>query len=149
MALQGTLDPARLWRGMEGKFNIFAVLGKRMDWLSQRQSVLADNIANSDTPNYVPRDLNEAEFARVLRNHLPAVDPKATHGAHLQGTAARGGPANSERQHAPYETSPSGNAVILEEQLIKVAKTQSDYQTIVNLYRKHMDMFRTALGRGG
>jgi flagellar basal-body rod protein FlgB len=134
---------------MEGKFNIFSVLGKRMDWLSQRQSVLADNIANSDTPNYVPRDLNEAEFARVLRSHLPAVGPEATHGAHLQGTAARGGPANSERQDAPYETSPSGNAVILEEQLIKVAKTQSDYQTIVNLYRKHMDMFRTALGRGG
>jgi hypothetical protein len=33
--------------------------------------------------------------------------------------------------------------------LIKVTKTQSDYQMIVNLYRKHMDMVRTALGRGG
>ena len=134
---------------MEAKFNIFAVLGKRMDWLSQRQSVLAENIANADTPNYVPRDLNEAEFARALRNHLPVVDPKATHGAHLRATAARGGPANSMRQDEPYETSPSGNAVILEEQLIKVAKTQSDYQIMVNLYRKHMDLFRTALRRGG
>ena len=136
-------------RGMEGKFNIFAVLGKRMDWLSQRQQVLAENVANADTPNYVPRDLDEAEFGRILRNQLSPMAPKATHAAHLRGTVQRGGPANSTRQKDPYETSPSGNAVILEEQLIKVAKTQSDYETIVNLYRKHMDMVRTALGRGG
>ena len=133
---------------MEGKFNIFTVLGKRMDWLSQRQKVLADNIANSDTPNYVPRDLNEAEFLKVLRTQLPAVEPRATHATHLRGTVQHGGPARIERQKDPYETSPSGNAVIIEEQLIEVAKTQSDYQMIVNLYRKHMDMFRTAV-RGG
>ena len=134
---------------MEGKFNIFAVLGKRMDWLSQRQQVLAENVANADTPNYEPRDLDEAEFGRILRNQLSPMAPKATHATHLRGTVQRGGPANSTRQKDPYETSPSGNAVILEEQLIKVTKTQSDYQTIVNLYRKHMDMVRTALGRGG
>jgi flagellar basal-body rod protein FlgB len=134
---------------MEGKFDIFAVLGKRLDWLSQRQQVLAENVANADTPNYVPRDLDEAEFRRILRNQLSPMGPKATHAAHLRGTVQRGGPANSTRQKDPYETSPSGNAVVLEEQLIKVAKTQSDYQTIINLYRKHMDMVRTALGRGG
>ncbi len=135
-------------RGMEEKFNIFAVLGKRLDWLSQRQQVLAENVANADTPNYVPRDLDEAEFGRILRNQLSPMSPNATHAAHLRGTVQRGGPANATRQKDPYETSPSGNAVILEEQLIKVTKTQSDYQMIVNLYRKHMDMVRTALGRG-
>ncbi len=130
---------------MEGKFNIFSVLSKRMDWLSQRQKVLADNVANSDTPNYVPRDLNEAEFQNVLRNRLPAVEPTATHAGHMRGTMQSGGPARIQRQKNPYETSPSGNAVILEEQLIEVAKTQSDYQMIVNLYRKHMDMYRMAV----
>ncbi len=133
---------------MEGKFNIFAVLGKRMDWLSQRQKVLADNIANADTPNFKPRDLNPSEFHRILRSRSPDVNPRATHAAHLQGTSLRGGPARVERQGETWETSPSGNAVVLEEQLIKVQETQSDYETMVNLYRKHMDMFRTAL-RGG
>ncbi|MHA1152522.1 MAG: flagellar basal body protein, partial [Alphaproteobacteria bacterium] len=38
-----------------------------MEWLSQRQKVLADNIANADTPNYQPRDLNPSEFQRILR----------------------------------------------------------------------------------
>jgi flagellar basal-body rod protein FlgB len=130
---------------MADKFNIFAVLGKRMDWLSQRQKVLADNIANADTPNYQPRDLNPSEFHRVLRSQSPEVATRATHAAHLQGTAALGGPARVERQDKPWETSPSGNAVVLEEQLIKVSKTQTDYQTMTNLYRKHMEMFRTAL----
>jgi flagellar basal-body rod protein FlgB len=134
---------------MEEKLNIFAVLSKRMEWLSQRQKVLADNIANADTPNFQPRDLNPNEFQRILRNQSPNLNPRATHAGHLQGTALRGGPARVERQGKTWETSPSGNAVVLEEQLIKVEKTQSDYQTMVNLYRKHMDMFRTALRGGG
>ena len=56
---------------MEGNLNIFAVLSKRMEWLSQRQKVLAENIANSDTPNFRPRDLNPSEFQRVLRSRSP------------------------------------------------------------------------------
>ncbi len=130
---------------MEGKLNLFAVLGKRMEWLSQRQKVLADNIANADTPNYQPRDLNPGEFYRILRKQSPDLKPRATDAAHLQGRASRGGPARVERQGKTWETSPSGNAVVLEEQLIKVSKTQSDYDTMVNLYRKQLDMFRTAL----
>jgi flagellar basal-body rod protein FlgB len=137
-----------LGRGMEDKFNIFAVIGKRMDWLSQRQRVLADNVANADTPNYQPHDLKPGEFERALRSRSPDVIPRTTHAAHIRGTAANGGPASIVRQSNTWETSPSGNAVVIEEQLIKVSKTQSDYQTMVNLYRKHMDMFRTAL-RGG
>lgn len=134
---------------MEGKLNIFAVLGKRMDWLSQRQKVLAENIANADTPNYKPRDLNPGEFQRILRTRSPELIPRTTNAAHLRGTTASGGPARVDRQGTTWETSPSGNAVVLEEQLIKVSKTQTDYDMVVNLYRKHMDMFRTALRGGG
>ncbi len=131
--------------GMQDKFNIFDILSKRLDWLNQRQRVLADNIANSDTPGYVPRDLNEGHFKSVLRTELAPVDPKTTHASHIRGTVVRDGPAMVERQNDAWETSPSGNAVILDEQLIKIAKTQSDHQLISNLYRKHMDMIILAL----
>jgi flagellar basal-body rod protein FlgB len=119
-----------------------------MDWLSQRQRVLARNISNSDTPDYVPRDIKESQFRRILRDRVEPVVPQATNPRHMHGTAVKGGPARSEAQAKTYETSPAGNAVVLEEQLIKVTKTQTDYQTMTNLYRKHMDMFLTAL-RGG
>ncbi len=133
---------------MEGKVNLFALISKRMDWLSQRQGILAHNIANSDTPDFVPRDLDEKSFKRILGRRLGPVNPTATHIRHLPGTLVRGGPARSRAQ-TPYETSPSGNAVILEQQLIEVAGTQFNFQTMTNLYRKHMDMFRMVLRGGG
>ena len=135
---------------MIGKVGIFDALVRRMTWLGQRQQVLAQNVANSDTPDYVPQDLKDGPFGRMLARRLAAVEPAATHPAHLRGAAhptAR--PTDGEDQRERFETAPSGNAVVLEEQLIKMAETQMDYQTMTNLYRKHMQMLRTALGRGG
>ena len=134
---------------MDGKINLFSAIAKRMDWLGQRQRVLADNIANSDTPKFVPRDLKEGQFASLLQARSGPVQPRTTNAAHLSGTLRQDGPARAVAQGAPYETSPAGNAVVLEEQLIKVAKTQDEYQVMTNLYRKHMAMFRTALRGGG
>jgi len=47
------------------KIPVFAAITKRMHWLNQRQKVLADNIANSDTPGYAPKDLKEINFKRI------------------------------------------------------------------------------------
>jgi flagellar basal-body rod protein FlgB len=108
-------------------------------------TVLAKNIVNVDTPEYAPRDLSMRRFCRVLRGQMTRVDPVATDAAHLRGTASEPGAARTYRVETPYETSPSGNAVILEEQLIKIGETQTNYQMMTNLYRKHMEMFRMAL----
>lgn len=134
---------------MDGKPNLFAVIAKRMDWLGQRQRILAENIANSDTPKYQPRDLDEGQFQTLLRRSIQPVNPVRTSASHLGGTVPKDGPARADRQKETYEASPVGNAVVLEEQLMKVAKTQDDYQTMTNLYRKHMDLFRLALRGGG
>jgi len=135
---------------MDGKLNIFEAIAKRMVWLGQRQQVLARNIANSDTPNFIPQDLKQGPFERVLARSVAPVRPAATHAKHIEGQAGRSArPAESADQRERFETAPSGNAVVLDEQLIKVAETQMDYQTMTNLYRKHTQMIRAALGRGG
>ena len=36
---------------------ILSMLRTRMQWHQERQQVLAENVANADTPNYRPRDL--------------------------------------------------------------------------------------------
>ncbi len=134
---------------MSGKINIFEALVRRMSWLGQRQQVLTQNLANADTPGYVPQDLKDGPFARLLARRVAPVAPATTHPAHLRGAPERAArPADSEDQRERFETAPSGNAVVLEEQLIKMAETQMDYQTMTNLYRKHIQMLRTALGRG-
>ncbi len=147
----GAVDHQRVPNGevMEGKLDIFDAIARRMAWLGQRQHVLAQNVANSDTPDYVPQDLQGGPFARLLVRKLPEVTPAATHPKHLRAAGSSERPGELEDQRDRFETAPSGNAVVLEEQLIKVAETQMNYQTMTNLYRKHMQMIRTALGRGG
>lgn len=119
-----------------------------MSWLNQRQEVLAQNIANADTPDYVPQDLEPMEFRRVLHKVEP-VAPARTDPAHLVGTLGAPKPFREETPRHRYETAPAGNAVVLEDQLINVADTQMEYQLVTNLYRKHVGMIKTALGYGG
>ena len=130
------------------KLPLFALVTKRMAWLSQRQGILAENIANADTPGYRPRDLKPVDFRRMLSAQSNELSPQRTEVAHLTPTK----PAEEYRsmeQPEPYETSLSGNAVVVEEQMMKVAETAMAYQTTANLYQKHLDMIKAVLGRGG
>ena len=49
---------------------------------------------------------------------------------------------------ARFEVTPSGNAVSLEDEMMKVSQNQSDYQLAASLYQKSLQMLRTAVGRG-
>ncbi|WP_299391266.1 flagellar basal body rod protein FlgB [Pelagibius sp.] len=130
---------------MDGKPGLFSLLAKRMDWLGQRQKVLAQNIANADTPKFVPHDLKAQEFRRLIeRQAMPMLRPEATQAGHIQ-TSSLGDSHRSTEQKERYETAPSGNAVVIEEQLVKVAQTQSDFNAITNLYRKQVAMMKMAL----
>ncbi|WP_340118642.1 flagellar basal body rod protein FlgB [Pelagibius sp. 7325] len=130
---------------MDAKPGIFSLLGKRMDWLGQRQQVLAQNIANADTPDYVPHDLKPQEFRRMVeRSFAPNLKPVATQGGHIQSSSLKADDRGVEDKN-PYEIAPSGNAVVVEEQLVKVTQTQNDYNAITNLYKKQVAMFKMAL----
>ena len=130
------------------KIPLFSALTKRMAWLGERQKVLAHNIANSDTPNYTPRDLKPVDFRAMTENVSRQVTIKTTNVRHLTGLTPQAKKFEVEEQSEVYETTPTGNSVVLEEQLMKVSETVMDYQVMANLYRKHVNMIRTALGRG-
>jgi len=49
------------------KMTIFKMVNKRMDFLSQRQKVLSENVANADTPKYHPKDLKPIDFRAMVR----------------------------------------------------------------------------------
>jgi flagellar basal-body rod protein FlgB len=130
------------------KLPIFAMMSKRMAWLAQRQQVLAQNIANADTPGYRPRDLKPLGFKELARSSLASLRPKVTHAAHIataSGARETGFPQTVQKESV--ETTLSGNAVVLEEQLMKASQTAMDYETTTNLYRKHISMIKDALGR--
>lgn len=113
-----------------------ALAERRLAWLDGRQRVLARNVANADTPGFVPRDA--APFGAALAR-LASTDPR-----HL---APRGeGLARPAR--GALDVAPNGNAVSLEEQALKVADTDQQHALALGLHRKYLAMFRTALGRG-
>jgi flagellar basal-body rod protein FlgB len=130
------------------KIGLFKLLADKMDWHTQRQQVLAQNIANADTPDYQARELVNFDFRKEMRQSA-RLEPVATTPGHLAGTVPPGSDFKNSKLKTPYETAPDGNAVVLEEQMMKVGKNASDFQTITNLYRKQIGMFKTVLGRGG
>ena len=126
---------------------LFSLLNGRMSWLSSRQSVLAENVANADTPNYVARDVKPMDFDGMVAG---AAGGKGVNGLSMTNARhidvhARKGAAEPEQAVGEGGT-PTGNVVSIEQEMIKLSDTQIQYQTATNLYQKAVNMFRTALG---
>jgi len=131
------------------KVPLFEMMAKKLAWLGARQQVLATNIANSDTPGFKPRDVKPLDFRAMAESHMAPQGPLAptvTNPAHLASVTLHSDGAKQEKEKHPIETSISGNAVTLEEELMKANKTASDYELTTNLYHKHLSMIRDALG---
>ncbi len=126
---------------------LLKALGAKMDYLSQRQRIIAQNVANADTPNYRPQDLKPVDFGTVLKGvtaskGIQMVSTNAMHvGAGNEVAAAKEG-----KQKKVYEVAPDGNAVIMEEQMIKSGQTVMDYNLMTSLYQKNVSLIKTALG---
>lgn len=124
--------------------DVFAVAERRLQWLDQRQSVLAQNIANANTPGYQASDLKP--FSAVL-GKLAALPPaRLSTGAAAPGDDAARAEAAIDR--AVAERAPDGNAVSIDEQAVKIADTDTSHALALDLYRKYAGLFRLALGRG-
>ncbi len=114
----------------------------RLGWLDDRQRVIAQNVANSDTPGYVARDLKTpTDFAEAMRTG-GGLRMTATNARHISppGQAAR-----FEASNAPdSETTLDGNSVVVEEQMLKMAESRMAYDAAIGFYQKSMQMIRLA-----
>lgn len=127
---------------------LFKAIGLRLGYLEDRQRVLAENIANIDTPDYKPHDLKAPDFASMAQAELGHLTPVATEPGHISPPAG-GGHFRSEKDTHAYETTVSGNSVSLEKELLKVSQTTFDHQTMIDLYRKQIGLLKLALDRNG
>ena len=142
------------------KLTVFQALSAKMTWLNERQRVLAQNVANADTPGYEARDIKEPDFGAMLKQlqrrpgqAVKSVEVVKTDGQHLSGGGG-GSALGGEMKLDPKKTdglepSPTGNAVNLEEEMMKVAQSAADYELAANLYQRHLGMIRLALGKPG
>jgi flagellar basal-body rod protein FlgB len=126
-----------------------SALRTRMQWHQERQRVLAENVANSDTPNFRPHDLVEPKFdpsgvaAVGSMGSLAMMQTSAMHIAPSDG----GGQSFDQDRKAGFETRPTGNAVNLEDEMLKVSANQMDYAAVTSLYTRSLHLLKTAIGK--
>jgi flagellar basal-body rod protein FlgB len=128
---------------------ILSMLRTKMQWHQERQRLLAENVANAETPSFRPRDLMPPKFD----DRLPATASGAmitlasTDPSHITG-AGFGGTGQFEQAHQRnYQVRPTGNSVSLEDEMLKVAANNLDYQTATSLYSKSLGLLKIALGK--
>jgi flagellar basal-body rod protein FlgB len=129
---------------------LLAQIKGRLSWLDERQRVIAQNVANADTPGFTAQDLKApADFARALREGAGGVRMTRTSAMHL---APKGGAAAArfEAQRAPdSETTLDGNSVVVEEQMLKMAESRMAYDAAIGFYQKSLQMIRLASRKPG
>ncbi len=128
--------------------NLLSALKIKMQWHQGRQNILAENIANADTPGFQARDMVVPDFANLLR--AASASPVGLQPASHSMFSAADSITTDFRQveGTGWEITPDGNGVVLEEQMMKVAENQMDYQLATTLYTRSLGLLRTAIGRG-
>ena len=123
---------------------ILSMLRERMEWHQERQQVLAENVANADTPGYRARDLAPPDFANQVRFASLSLD--RTDAAHIEGQSGGSStfaPDNGDR----FEVRPRGNTVTHEDEMMKAASNQMDFEAVTSLYTHSLALIKLAIGR--
>lgn len=129
-------------------------LKTKMRWHQARQTLLAENVANADTPHYRGQDLRAPDFSALVGSTtLGPVGTKpvavaVTEPGHIAGfdTSGRDG-FSKKAQKGDFEVRPNGNAVSLEDEMVKTSENQIDFQAVSSLYQKNLDLIKEAIGK--
>lgn len=132
---------------------LFSTMKAKLGYLSERQGVIAQNIANADTPGYQAKDVKAPDFSKALSHSAQKLQKQlqltSTNSKHFAGSSISSGGSNIINSDSTYERNPNGNNVVIEEEMSKIAENQMEYQKVLNLYRKSVEMFKTAIGKTG
>ncbi|MEY9186083.1 flagellar basal-body rod protein FlgB [Bradyrhizobium sp. USDA 326] len=126
---------------------VLSALRTKMQWHQERQRVLSENVSNSDTPRFRPRDLVEPKLDRTgaVTGGMGPLALTRTSASHLTSSGAAS--AFDQDKNTGFETRPAGNAVNLEEEMMKAASNQMDYAAATSLYSKSLRLLKTAIGK--
>jgi len=124
---------------------IFTLLEGGLDGLSLRNKVLADNIANVDTPNFKRSDVN---FEQVLQNAMQKKDPghlelKRTSPRHLEGAALMSSQFVIQDNSTTFRN--DGNNVDIDLEMTRLAENTLQYNALARSLTSHLGMLRQVI----
>ena len=122
---------------------LFAMLRGRLGYLSDKQRLVAQNVANSDTPGYRPHDLKPFSFDVKLQAQT---GPVATQPGHMQLKTQRANGSGKFMQTTgrDSETTLNGNAVSLEDQMLELTDARMNYDAAISFYQKSLGLLKLA-----
>lgn len=141
-----------------GDLPILAMLKSRLGYLSDRQRVIAENVANADTPGYAARDLKAFSFqaqmqaATTAGASAPAGVMAVTQPGHMQAPGVRRGPGGAvvkATKSPDSEETLDGNGVVLEDEMVKMSDARMDYDAAIGFYQSSINMLKTAIKKPG
>ncbi|MGO4851657.1 FlgB family protein [Phaeovulum sp. W22_SRMD_FR3] len=108
-----------------------------------RQNAVSQNIANADTPGYKARDV--ASFADTYQSTDGSTALRTTRSGHIGGSNVYN--ASVTVDSSPGTTSPNGNSVSLEDQMVKGVEVRREHDLALAVYKTSMTILRTSLGK--
>lgn len=123
--------------------DVFRIAHAMSKHAAARQTVIAQNMANTDTPGYAAKDVTpfQAQFESVSAQFVP----RATRATHLSGMSNGQLFTVSERPGA--ETDPNGNSVSIESEMVFAIDTKRAHDRALAIYRSSLGILRQAIGR--
>jgi flagellar basal-body rod protein FlgB len=128
---------------MFAKPQVMEIAAARAAHAALRQSAIAGNVANADTPGYRAKDV--AAFESIWQD-MSGEGLRHTRPGHLGGTGAPATGAVTARPQ-PGTLSPNGNDVSLESEMVAAATVKKDHDLALAVYRTSLDILRASLGR--
>jgi flagellar basal-body rod protein FlgB len=127
--------------------NLLQALASKMRWHQERQQLLAQNIANADTPGYSEKDLKP--FQVEDSGGVQSVAMMTTSDSSPTSISISSGDQDGSFELADPsgQTNPAGNDVTIEDEMMKVSSNDLDYQTVTALYSRQLGLVRIALGK--
>ena len=129
---------------MYDRLEIFQMAYGLAKHASTRQAAIAGNIANADTPGYRAQDVRA--FSETYRAQNTDVAPRHTRAGHILPSDATG--AATEWVDRAGPSSPNGNTVSLETEMMKATEVRHAHEMALSVYQTSLGILRTSLGRG-
>jgi flagellar basal-body rod protein FlgB len=123
--------------------NVFRIAGAMAAHADQRQAIVAQNMANSDTPGYQARDL--VPFQDVIKNNGTGAEMRASRAGHLNGASVDGPVWETITTIATSD--PNGNTVSIEKEMLNGVEVKRQHELALAVYKSSLSILRTSLGR--
>jgi flagellar basal-body rod protein FlgB len=128
-----------------GSIPLFSMLRERLGYLTERQRVVAENVANSDTPGFTPSDLKPFTFSVSTAGQMAMAKTAATtQPNHMAGPQGARRTTFRPVRGRDSETTLDGNSVVLEEEMLKMTEARMSYDAAIGFYQKSLNMIRLA-----